>query len=573
MNVNLQGIAASAGIAIGRAYRLEAPNLSYIHTTCEHPEKEIRRLHHALDQTKHDLEFIRASTRKKLGDTYANIFSAQLLILADPELISPIEEKIIQQQAIAEVALEQTTKEIVDTFERMDNEYMQERALDIQDVTKRVMAHLLNVHFPDPNLIDEEVILIADDLTPSDTARLNRQFVKGVVTDHGGPTSHSAIIARSMNIPAVVGTREITHHAIEGSTIIVDGLNGEVIVHPLPDELASYQQKKRAYDRRQKKWTLLKDKPTQTKDGKRVSLVGNIGTPRDVQAVLDHGGEGIGLFRTEFLYMSQRELPSEEEQFTAYRSVLEQMEDKPVAIRTLDVGGDKQLNYLNMPTELNPFLGLRAIRFCLAHETIFRTQLRALLRASVYGRLKIMFPMVATLEEFRQAKGLLCDEKEALLKEGTDVAHHIEVGIMVETPSTAIMANQFAKEVDFFSIGTNDLIQYTMAADRLNERLSYLYQPYHPAILSLITNVIDAAHREGKSVSMCGEMAGDSIAIPILLGFGLDELSMDAASILPARAQIQRLSKTAIATYKNELLSMDTAEAVLQFIKENEHFR
>ncbi|WP_284141124.1 MULTISPECIES: phosphoenolpyruvate--protein phosphotransferase [unclassified Virgibacillus] len=565
---SMEGIAASSGIAIAKAYQLITPDLSYEKVKSEDPELELKRLDNALAVSKEELEKIKAHTKEVLGDEHAEIFSAHLLVLSDPELVNPMKDKINNENKTAEAALEEIANMFIDMFKNMDNEYMRERAADISDVTKRVMAHLLGVKFPDPALIDEEVIVIAHDLTPSDTAQLNRQFVKGFATDIGGRTSHSAIMARSLEIPAVVGTKDITSKITHGDTIIVDGIEGFVLINPSENELQTYRKKQEAFANQKKEWEKLKDEPTFTKDGEQVELVGNIGTPEDVAGVINNGGEGVGLYRTEFLYMGKSELPSEEEQFKAYKSVLEQMGDKPVVVRTLDVGGDKELSYLSLPKELNPFLGFRAIRFCLENEDVFRPQLRALLRASVYGNLKIMFPMIATLEEFRQAKAILLDEKENLLKEGIAVSDSIEVGIMVEIPATAVLAKQFAKEVDFFSIGTNDLIQYTMAADRMNERVSYLYQPYHPAILNLVNNVIEAAHSEGKWAGMCGEMAGDPLAIPLLLALGLDEFSMSATSILPARTQFRTLSKEKLASYKDKLLSMGTAEEVIEFIKE-----
>lgn len=564
----IQGIEASSGIAIAKAYQLATPDLSFDKVTIDNPNQEIERLDKALEISKQELEKIKEHTRKAIDEEHAEVFSAHLLVLGDPELINPIKDKIKSDNAMAETALEETANMFIDMFKNMDNAYMRERAADIEDVTKRVMAHLLGVPLPDPALIDEEVIVIANDLTPSDTAQLNREFVKGFATDIGGRTSHSAIMARSLEIPAVVGTKEITQQVKKDDVVIVDGLEGTIIINPTEEELATYRAKQQTFAKQKEEWAKLKDEPTFTADGEQVELAANIGTPEDVAGVLNNGGEGVGLYRTEFLYMGKNELPTEDEQYDAYKSVLEQMGDKPVVVRTLDIGGDKELSYLDLPEELNPFLGFRAIRFCLENEGVFRTQLRALLRASVYGNLKIMFPMIATLEEFRQAKAILLDEKENLTKEGINVSDSIEVGIMVEIPSTAVIAKQFAKEVDFFSIGTNDLIQYTMAADRMNERVSYLYQPYHPAILNLVNNVIEAAHSEGKWTGMCGEMAGDPIAIPLLLGLGLDEFSMSATSILPARTQLRDLSKEKIASYKDKLLSMGTAEEVVAFIKE-----
>lgn len=564
----IDGIAAANGIAIAKAYQLVTPDLSFDKKPIDNPNEEIKRLDQALEISKQELEKIKAHAKQEIGDEHAEIFSAHLLVLSDPELINPIKDKITTDNVMAEAALEETANTFIEIFKNMDNEYMRERAADIQDVTKRVMAHLLGVTFPDPALIDEEVVVIAHDLTPSDTAQLNRKFVKGFATDIGGRTSHSAIMARSLEIPAVVGTKEITNMVSHNDTVIVDGLKGQVIVNPSDDELTAYRKKQEDFAKQKEEWAKLKNEPTMTSDGEQVELVANIGTPQDVTGVLENGGEGVGLYRTEFLYMGKSELPTEEEQYEAYKSVLEQFGDKPVVVRTLDVGGDKEISYLDLPKEMNPFLGFRAIRFCLENESVFRTQLRALLRASAHGNLKIMFPMIATLEEFRQAKAILLDEKEDLKKEGKEVSDHIEIGIMVEIPATAVIAKQFAKEVDFFSVGTNDLIQYTMAADRMNERVSYLYQPYNPAILNLVNNVIEAAHSEDKWVGMCGEMAGDPIAIPILLALGLDEFSMSATSILPARTQLSHLSKEKLASYKEKILSMGTAEEVVEFIKE-----
>ncbi|WP_042142758.1 phosphoenolpyruvate--protein phosphotransferase [Paucisalibacillus sp. EB02] len=565
---NIQGIAASSGIAIAKAYQLVTPDLSYTKKTIDNPDSEVKRLDEAVAISKQELEKIKEHTLKELGAEHAEIFSAHLLVLGDPELINPIKDKIQNEKQMAEAALEEVANMFIQMFESMENEYMRERAADIRDVTKRVLSHLLGVSFPNPALIDEEVIVIANDLTPSDTAQLNRQFVKGFATDIGGRTSHSAIMARSLEIPAVVGTKEVTKIASQGNLVIIDGIDGNVIVNPTDEQVKEYEEKHENFAKQQALWAELKDEPTFTSDGEQVELVANIGTPDDVTGVINNGGEGVGLYRTEFLYMGKSELPSEEEQYEAYKSVLEQMGDKPVVVRTLDVGGDKELPYLDLPKEMNPFLGFRAIRFCLDNEHVFRPQLRALLRASIYGNLKIMFPMIATLEEFRKAKEILLDEKENLKREGHQVSDSIEVGIMVEIPSTAVIAKQFAKEVDFFSIGTNDLIQYTMAADRMNEQVSYLYQPYHPAILNLVNNVIEAAHSEGKWAGMCGEMAGDPIAIPILLGLGLDEFSMSATSILPARTQLKGISKKEMASYKDKLLTMATAEEVEAFIKE-----
>lgn len=445
---------------------------------------------------------------------------------------------------------------------------MKERAADIRDVSKRVLAHILGVELPNPSIIDESVVIIGNDLTPSDTAQLNKEFVQGFVTNIGGRTSHSAIMSRSLEIPAVVGTKSITEDVKQGDMIIVDGLTGEVIIDPTDDEVIAYENKRERFFEDKKELQKLRNEETKTIDGKHAELAANIGTPNDLTGVIENGAEGIGLYRTEFLYMGRDEMPTEDEQFEAYKKVLETMEDKRVVVRTLDIGGDKELPYLNLPEEMNPFLGYRAIRLCLDQPDIFRPQLRALLRASVYGKLNIMFPMVATINEFRDAKALLLEEKENLKQEGTDVSDDIELGIMVEIPSTAALADVFAKEVDFFSIGTNDLIQYTMAADRMSERVSYLYQPYNPSILRLVKQVIEASHKEGKWTGMCGEMAGDEIAIPLLLGLGLDEFSMSATSVLKARRQIKGLSQNEMEELSQRAINCATSEEVQELVEQ-----
>ena len=571
MSNNLKGIGASAGIAIAKAYRLEEPELNIEKKNVADKEAEKQRFEQAITQSKSELEKIKDHANRELGADKAEIFAAHLLVLSDPELLNPVIEKVNTEGINAEYAMKETADMFVNMFETMDNEYMKERAADIRDVTKRVIAHLLGVQIPNPSLISEEVVIISEDLTPSDTAQLNRQYVKGFTTDIGGRTSHSAIMARSMEIPAVVGTKHATSTIENGVMVIVDGLDGDVIIDPSAEVIAQYEEKKAKYEVQKTEWAKLVDEPTVTKEGKHVELAANIGTPEDVKGVLENGGEAVGLYRTEFLYMGRDQLPTEEEQYDAYKTVLERMEGKPVVVRTLDIGGDKELPYLNLPKEMNPFLGFRAIRLCLEEQDIFRTQLRALLRASSHGNLKIMFPMIATVSEFREAKAILLEEKEKLVANGVKVSDSIEIGIMVEIPSTAVMADTFAKEVDFFSIGTNDLIQYTMAADRMNERVSYLYQPYNPAILRLVSMVIEAAHKEGKWAGMCGEMAGDPIAIPLLLGLGLDEFSMSATSILPARTQIKQLSKEEAQSVKEKVLAMSTNEEVVAFVKETFH--
>lgn len=568
MSDSVKGIAASNGIAIARAFVLENPELRVETKSCDDPKKELNRLETALEKASAELEEIRNHAEKEIGAEQAEIFSAHLLVLKDPEFIGAVKEKIQQEKLSAESALRDVTDTFIQLFENMENEYMKERATDIRDVSKRVLAHLLGVVFTTPAAISEESIIIASDLTPSDTAQFNRKFVKGFTTDIGGRTSHSAIMARSLEIPAVVGTKSITKAVKPGVTVIVDGIEGVVIVDPSDEQIAEYEQKRAEFAEKKERLRRLVNEVSRTRDGEIVELAANIGSPEDLDAALENGAEAIGLYRTEFLYMGRQDLPDEEEQYNAYREVVEKMAGKPVVIRTLDIGGDKELPYLDLPEELNPFLGFRAIRLCLERDELFRTQIRALLRASAHGNVKVMFPMVATLEEFRTAKKILQEEYNRLAQAATPLAEKIEVGMMVEVPSAAVMARQFAREVDFFSIGTNDLIQYTMAADRMNERVSYLYQPYIPAVLQLIYHVIKAAHEEGKWVGMCGEMAGDPLAIPLLLGFGLDEFSMSATSILPAREQLLSLSKEEAKTFAESVLHMDSAEQVVRAVKE-----
>ncbi|MDT2848634.1 phosphoenolpyruvate--protein phosphotransferase [Vagococcus carniphilus] len=570
MTKQLKGIAVSDGIAVAKAYLLVEPDLSFEKISTDNVDQEVARLSDALEKSTAELQTIRNKAVKSLGEEEAQVFDAHLMVLADPELVGAVEGNIKDNQVNAESALKDVTDMFVGMFESMeDNPYMQERAADIKDVMKRVMSHLVGVKLPDLSMIDEEVIIIAEDLTPSDTAQLDRNFVRAFVTNIGGRTSHSAIMARSLEIPAVVGTKEITEMVVEGDMIAVDGSEGDVIVNPTSEQVADFESKRQAFEDLKAEWDKLKNAKTVTADGKHFELAGNIGTPKDLEGVNGHGGEAVGLYRTEFLYMDSPDFPNEDDQFEAYKAVLEGMDGKPVVVRTMDIGGDKELPYLKLPEEMNPFLGYRAIRICLAEDDMFRTQLRALLRASIYGNLRIMFPMIATLQEFRDAKAMLLEEKAKLVAEGVEVSDDIQVGIMIEIPAAAVIADRFAKEVDFFSIGTNDLIQYTMAADRMNERVSYLYQPYNPAILRLIKNVIDSAHAEGKWAGMCGEMAGDQTAVPLLVGLGLDEFSMSATSILRTRSLMKRLDSTKMAELANKAITeCDTAAEVVALVEE-----
>ena len=569
MKPTLKGIAASDGIAIAKVYTLTEPDLSFTKISVEDTDNEISRLEEALVVSTKEIELIKETALKNLGEEEAQVFEAHLMVLSDPELVGQVKDAITSQKVNAEHALKEVSDMFISIFAGMeDNPYMQERAADIRDVSKRILANLLGVKIPSPATIKDEVVVVAGDLTPSDTAQLNRKYVKAFVTDIGGRTSHSAIMARSLEIPAIVGTKEITSLAKDGDLIIIDGLSGDVFLNPSEEVVTEYRAKAEAFAAQQAEWEKLKDADTFTKDGHQVELAANIGTPKDLEGVIHNGAEGVGLYRTEFLYMDSHDMPTEEDQFEAYKAVLEGMNGKPVVVRTMDIGGDKELPYLPLPHEMNPFLGYRAIRISLNEPEMFRTQLRALLRASVYGKLRIMFPMIATLNDFRGAKALLLEEKAKLVAEGVAVSDDIQVGIMIEIPAAAVLAHQFAKEVDFFSIGTNDLIQYTMAADRMNERVSYLYQPYNPSILTLIKHVIDSAHKEGKWAGMCGEMAGDQTAVPLLVGLGLDEFSMSASSVLKTRSLISKLTledmKALADKAINECATVQEVEALVE---------
>ena len=572
MTKMLKGIAASDGVAVAKAYLLIQPDLSFETVSVEDTSAEEARLDAALEASQNELSLIRENAVASLGEEAAQVFDAHMMVLADPEMVGQIKETIRTKKINAEAGLKEVTDMFIAIFEGMeDNPYMQERAADIRDVTKRVLASLLGKKLPNPATIDEESIVVAHDLTPSDTAQLNKKYVKAFVTNIGGRTSHSAIMARTLEIAAVLGTNNITDLVQDGDVLAVSGITGEVVINPTEEQIAEFKAAGEAYAKQKAEWALLKDAQTVTADGKHFELAANIGTPKDVEGVNANGAEAVGLYRTEFLYMDSQDFPTEDDQYEAYKAVLEGMNGKPVVVRTMDIGGDKELPYFDLPKEMNPFLGYRALRISISEtgNQMFRTQLRALLRASVHGKLRIMFPMVALLKEFRTAKGILEEEKAKLLAEGVAVADDIQVGIMIEIPAAAMLADQFAKEVDFFSIGTNDLIQYTMAADRMNEQVSYLYQPYNPSIYSFVNNVIKAAHAEGKWAGMCGEMAGDQTAVPLLVGMGLDEFSMSATSVLRTRSLMKKLDTAKMKEYANRALTeCSTMEEVLELSKE-----
>ena len=530
-----KGIAASKGYAIGKVFLQEHEEIVITDAKVSDIAVEKDNLQRALDQAKLQLAAIRDKALAEIGEHEAQVFEAHLTLLDDPEFTGGMLLEIESNSINAMKAVENVTNTFVMIFESMEDEYMRERAADIKDVSKRIISNLAGRGGDAFAITEANTIVVAHDLTPSDTAQLDRSKVVGFLTNIGGRTSHSAIMARTLEIPAIVGLKDITTSVKNGDFVIVDGIEGVCIINPEQSVVDEYTAKRENFLKEQEELKKLIDVKTVTKSGKRVEVCGNIGSPADAEAVVANGGDGVGLFRTEFLYMDRDSAPTEEEQFESYKKVLEIMNGKQVVIRTLDIGGDKTLPYLPLPEEMNPFLGYRAIRLCLDRKDIFRVQIRALLRASVYGNLAVMFPMISGLEEFKQAKEFVEECKAELKAEGIAYSENIQWGIMVEIPAAAVYADELAKYVDFFSIGTNDLIQYTLAADRMSEKVSYLYNPMHPSVLRLIKMTIDGAHKHGKWVGMCGEMAGDETAIPTLVEYGLDEFSMSATSILTAK--------------------------------------
>ena len=560
----LKGVAASPGIAIGKVF-LYTKKFAEINTRNideSMVKDEIAKFENALKLTKEQIEKIKEKTEKEFGKDKAEIFEAHLMLANDPELYDSVINMIKTEHVTADNAVNNVIEQHASMMESLDDKYLKERAVDLRDVGSRIINNLLGIVNVNLSELDEDVIIIAKDLTPSDTATMKKERVLGFATDVGGRTSHTAIMARSLEIPAVVGTGNITQNVAGGETAIVDGNEGIVIINPSDDILKEYEDKLNKYKIKIEKLKELKDLPAVTTDGKQSMLVANIGTPKDVDGALKNGAEGIGLFRTEFLYMNRNDFPSEEEQFEAYKYVAEKMNGKPVTIRTLDIGGDKKLPYLNMPDEMNPFLGYRAIRLCLDEKEMFKTQLRALLRASAYGNILIMYPMISSVVEVRKANAILNEVKEELDAKGIKYDKNIKVGIMVEIPSAAVTADILAKEVDFFSIGTNDLCQYTLAVDRMNERIKDYYKPFNPAILRLIKNVIDASHKEGIFTAMCGEMAGDPLTTVILLGLGLDEFSMSASSIPNIKNIIRNVSYEKAKEFTEMVLNMSTPDEI-----------
>ncbi|MFZ7132995.1 MAG: phosphoenolpyruvate--protein phosphotransferase [Eubacteriales bacterium] len=565
----MKGIAASPGIAISKAFVLKHEEIEISTQKVDDINFELSRLRNAIEASRAQIIGIKEVAVQELGEEEAQIFGAHLMVLDDPEYIGQVRELLNNEKITADNAVKQVTDQFVSIFECMEDEYLKERAADIKDVGGRIIRNILGITSQNLAEINEDVIIIAYDLTPSDTAQMNKNKVLGFATDIGGRTSHTAIMARSLEIPAILGLKTITQDVTDGDQVILDGLSGDIIINPSDDVLKTYYEKKAAYEAYRKELDELKDLSAKTLDGYEVEIVGNIGTPDDVEGVLRNGGQGVGLYRTEFLYMDSDEMPSEEKQYEAYKSVLESMGNMPIIIRTLDIGGDKKLPYLTLDEEMNPFLGLRAVRLCFAERDLFKTQLRAILRASAFGKALIMFPMISNIEEVRQAKAIIEECKTELDKGNIAYDKNIKIGIMVEIPSAAITADIIVKEVDFFSIGTNDLCQYTLAVDRMNENVSYLYQPFNPAILRLVKTVVDASHGEkDKFTGMCGEMAGEPLAALILLGLGLDEFSMSASSIPQIKKIIRSVTMEKAKEIALKALTLSSAEEVKQMVEE-----
>lgn len=569
MSQVVKGIAASDGIGVAPAYLLVDPDLSYDKKKVEDTAAEYARVKKAFQDSISQLETIKENAKSRLGDEELAVFDAHIAILSDPEMLSQIKDDIESNHTSAEEAVDKVTTNFSDMLAAMtDNAYMQERAADVKDVAKRAMSNLMGKELPNIAGIDHPVVIVAHEITPSDTSQMDAKFVKGMATDLGGRTSHAAIMSRTLRIPAIVGSQDITTTAQQGQTVIVDGLNGDAIVDPSDAEVKEYEEKSAAFEAERAEWAKMVDAPSKSKDGKEFEIAANIGTPDDVEDAMAQGADGVGLFRSEFLYMSSDHFPSEEEQFKAHKAAVVGMDGKPVVVRTMDIGGDKPLDYMPLPEELNPFLGYRAIRICLEQPDMFKTQLRALVRASEFGPIQIMFPMIATVAELRAAKKIYEEAKAEVQKDHPGLGDNVKIGMMIEVPLAAVNADALAKEVDFFSIGTNDLIQYFFAADRGNDAVSYLYQPLNPALLSVIKHVIDAAHRHDAKAAMCGEMAGNQLALPLLMGMGLDEYSMSATSILRTRSMMSKLDTSDCAQLVDEALNLDTAEEVEALVKE-----
>lgn len=562
----MKGLGVSPGIGIGNAFIIDKKAMNIERKHVIDTDSEIKRLRNALEIGKNQLNELYLKTLEEVGEKEAQIFKSHEMMLEDDTFSSDVEVRIKNENINAEFAINETSDTYIKLFENIEDEYLRERADDIRDVMTRVIKILLGINNTDYSKLEENSIIIAKDLTPSDTAQIDKSKVAAMITEMGGKTSHAAIIARIMGIPTVVGLENITNKIKPNDFVICDGKSGKVLINPNQKQLKYYTQKK---EKEEEVGNELKKQiglSTVTKDGFEVSLSANIGTPRDVDMVLENDAEGIGLFRSEFIFMNRELSPTEDEQFEEYKEVLSRMNNKPVIIRTLDIGGDKNVPYIDIPKEMNPFLGYRAIRLCLGNIDVFRTQLRAILRASIYGNVKIMFPMISTMKELKDAKKILEEAKLELKKEGKSFKDNIEIGIMIEIPSAAIISDMLAREVDFFSIGTNDLIQYTLAVDRMNSKLSHLYSQYHPALLRLIKSIIENAHKAGIWVGMCGEAAGDPKLIPVFLGMGLDEFSMNAPSVLKSRYIIRGLKKKEMEQVAANTLNLENAVEVEDYL-------
>lgn len=565
----LKGTSASAGIGIGKAVIVEETELIISKTPVEDAEAEKSRFQSAVQLAMEQTEALAKDLATRVGEKEAEILNGHILLLSDPMLVGEIESTISGENVVSEYAVEAVCNTYADMFASMGDELMQQRATDMRDIKTRIQKILLGVSSVDIAALPMGSVIVAKDLTPSMTAGINPANVTGIVTELGGKTSHSAILARALEIPAVVALEGFLGKVTEGADLVLDGSDGTVFINPDESVKAEYAAKREAFLKEKKELEQYIGKPTITKDGVTVELVANIGKPEDVEKVLQYDGEGVGLFRTEFLFMDRTAMPTEDEQFEAYKRVASALNGKPVIIRTLDIGGDKEIPYMGLSKDENPFLGYRAIRFCLDRkEDVYKPQLRALLRASAFGNIRIMVPMVTCLEEIREAKALVEEMKKELDEKGIAYKKDIEIGIMVETAAASLMADVFAKEVDFFSIGTNDLTQYTMSVDRGNDKVSYLYSPLNPAVLRSIRHVIECGRKEGIMVGMCGEAASDPTMIPLLLAFGLNEFSMSASAILNARKLITGYSTKELQEVANQAMSFATAKEVEDFMKE-----
>ena len=564
----IKGIAASPGIAIGKAFLYKETKLEIVEKSSLTKEEEIERLLKGREIAKAQLEEIKENTLKKLGKDKADIFEGHITLLEDEELMSEIDSKISSEKYTAEFALNEAIDEYATMLGNLEDAYFKERAGDLRDIGKRWLYGVMNTKVVDLSKLEPETIIVARELNPSDTAQINLENVLAFVTEIGGKTAHSSIMARSLELPAVVGVGAILEKLEDNQIIIVDAVKGEVLVDPNEETIKEYQAKRENFLKEKEELKKLKDKEAISKDGIKVDVWGNIGSPNDVKGILSNGGFGIGLYRTEFLFMEKDSFPTEEEQFEAYKVVAEAMNGYPVTIRTMDIGGDKSLPYMELPQEENPFLGWRAIRVCLDRQEILRTQFKALLRASKYGQIKIMLPMIMDIEEVRKAKKIFEECKAELREKGIEFDEKIMLGIMVETPAVAFRAKSFAKECDFFSIGTNDLTQYTLAVDRGNEMIANLYDTYNPAVLQAIKMLIDGAHAGGIKISMCGEFAGDENAVALLFGMGLGAFSMSGISIPRVKRVMSKLNKKDCEALVEKILDFTTAEEIKKEVKQ-----